>query len=287
MISSSQTKLLRSLQMKKHRDRQRLYTVEGSKMALDLIKGVGDKGHRPERIFATGEWIAAHAKLLGSLTDRVVEGTENELRKISNMVTPQPVVCLVNMPEKSSLETGQSGKSGEVVDRPEKEGPEQNIPDGPILVFESIRDPGNLGTIMRTANWFGISMLVCSPDSVDQYNPKVVQATMGAIFRVTVNYRELEGWLSGLVKDKHRIFGTFLEGESIYRSDLGGAPVILFGNESHGLSNNYDRYLDRKIAIPPFFGRKEGPESLNVASTVAVVCSEIRREAPGSIRSGN
>lgn len=259
--------------MKKQRDRQRLYTVEGSKMVLDLIKGAEHTAHRPSRIFATEEWIDGHSAWLGPLMDRVVPGTEKELRKISNLVTPQPVICLVAMPEKSE---------------PEKDGQGPQVPGGPILVFESIRDPGNLGTIMRTANWFGVTYLVCSPDSVDQFNPKVVQATMGAIFQVEVLYRELDNWLSGLAKTERRIFGTFLEGENLYRAGLGEQPVILFGNESHGLSGRYDRYLQGKLAIPPFFSEGKGPESLNVASTVAVVCSEIRREGlQAPIRSGN
>ncbi|MGW8314217.1 MAG: TrmH family RNA methyltransferase [Bacteroidales bacterium] len=268
MISSSQIKLIRSLQMKKQRDRQRLYTVEGSKMVLDLIKGSEYTDHRPSMLFATEDWINGHSALLGPMMDRVIPGTEKELRKISNLVTPQPVICLVAMPEKSEQET--------------------KVPGGPVLVFESIRDPGNLGTIMRTANWFGISHLVCSPDSVDQFNPKVVQATMGAIFRVEVFYRELEDWLSKMGKVQRRILGTFLEGENIYRADLGEEPVILFGNESHGLSNRFDRYLQGKIAVPQFFSEGKGPESLNVASTVAIVCSEIRREGmQAPIRSGN
>jgi TrmH family RNA methyltransferase len=259
--------------MKKQRDRQRLYTVEGSKMILDLIKGAEYTDHRLSRLFATDNWISEHATLLKPFTERVVSCGENELRKISHLVTPQPVICVVEMPEKSDRE---------------KDGRGPQVPDGPVLVFESIRDPGNLGTIMRTANWFGISHLVCSPDSVDQFNPKVVQATMGAIFHVSVHYLNLEDWLAEMVTEKRSIYGTFLEGNNIFESPLGDQPVILFGNESRGLSNRYDPYLQGKLAVPSFYRDRLGPESLNVASTVAVVCSEIRRSShPPPTRSGN
>lgn len=268
MISSSQIKLIRSLRLKKQRDRQRLYVVEGDKMTEDLLDAAGQTAHHPVHLFATGRWIDSQAKRLAPVMDRVVVCTEKELLKISNLVTPQPVVCLVAMPEEESRD--------------------QQPPAGPVLVFESIRDPGNLGTIMRTASWFGINYLVCSPDSVDRFNPKVVQATMGAIFHVKVLCLDLEEWLSARVKEKRRIFGTFTEGENLYGASMGEQPVVLFGNESHGLSNLYDRYLSGKIAIPPFFTGGKGPESLNVASSVAVFCSEIRSNmAAGPTRSEN
>ena len=268
MISSSQIKLIRSLRKKKQSDRQRLYVVEGSKMTGDLLDAAGQTAHRPVSLFATEQWINSQTTRVASLKDRVVACTEKELSKISNLVTPQPVVCLVAMPE--------------------EEGWDQQPTAGPVLVFESIRDPGNLGTIMRTASWFGINHLVCSPDSVDRFNPKVVQATMGAIFHVNVLYLDLEEWLSGRVEEKRRIFGTFPDGENLYGTNMGEQPVILFGNESRGLSSRYDRYLSGRIAIPPFFSGVKGPESLNVASSVAVFCSEIRSSrAAGPTRSGN
>lgn len=256
VISSSQIKLIRSLRMKKQRDRHRLYTVEGSKMVLDLCREEEFPDHRPTRVYATRAWIDEHQSQMSPFMKLMVPCTENELHKISHLVTPQPVIGLVAMPERKRKD---------------------QLPEGTILVFESIRDPGNLGTIMRTANWFGINHLVCSPDSVDMYNPKVVQATMGAIFRVEVLYRDLVKWLPGVAEAQRGIFGTFLEGENLYQASLGEHPVILFGNESRGLSDRYDRTLKGKIAIPAFFTGGRGPESLNVASTVAVVCSELRR----------
>ncbi|RPI41797.1 MAG: TrmH family RNA methyltransferase, partial [Bacteroidetes bacterium] len=129
--------------------------------------------------------------------------------------------------------------------------------------------------ILRTADWFGFRHIICSPDSVDVFNPKVVQSTMGAIARVRVHYIELAGFLSG-TKDRP-VYGTFLEGESLYETEMDPNPVILFGNESRGLSGDYEPFLDKKISIPSFSGTENGPESLNLASAVAIFCSEIRR----------
>jgi len=148
---------------------------------------------------------------------------------------------------------------------------------GVILGFEAVRDPGNLGTIIRTADWFGIRHILCSTDSVDQYNPKVVQATMGAMARVEVHYVDLELLLGEPSMKNKPVYGTFLGGENIYETALEENPLILFGNESQGLSSRFDPFIRTRLAIPPFAGKQAGSESLNLASSVAVVCSEVRR----------
>jgi TrmH family RNA methyltransferase len=259
MISASQTKLIRSLRQKKFRDQHRLYLIEGDKMVKELLEGMLSGDHRLHRLFATVEWIRENESWLQSMDPDVTEATERELEKVSNMVTPQPVLALVNMPDPDQ-------GSAELMENP-------------VLVFESIRDPGNLGTILRTADWFGIRHVVCSPDSADLYNPKVVQATMGAIFRVKVYVREIGQMLAETGMENRRVYGTFLEGESIYQVSLDKNPMILFGNESKGLSEQYDRYIHRKISIPSYFKDGKGPESLNVAASVAVVCSELKRDS--------
>jgi TrmH family RNA methyltransferase len=268
MISAAQIKLVRSLRQKKFRDQKRLYTVEGEKMVEELLGESSLTGHRPVRLFATADYITRNRDLLSNDHLEVVEASRNELDKLSNMVTPQPVLALVSKPDPISLE---------------------EIPsDEPVLAFDSIRDPGNLGTILRTADWFGIQYIVCSPDSADLYNPKVVQSTMGALFRVEVIYANLLEWLSGFGSGQKQILGTFLEGENIYRTPLGKNPVILFGNESRGLPDLFDACLTQKISIPSFHRKGKGPESLNVASSVAVICSELkRRTAGGSTQNGN
>jgi len=268
MIPASQIKLIHSLRQKKYRDRHRLFVAEGEKMVRELLEHTGTTGYRLHRLFATAGYIQANKELLHSGGLDVTEVSEKELRKISNLVTPQPVIALVSIPVPDPA----TGKAFE----------------GPVLVFESIRDPGNLGTILRTAGWFGINHVVCTRDSADLYNPKVVQATMGALFRVKVTYLDLEEWLSRPDIAKRQILGTFLDGDNLYSVPLEKDPVILFGNESKGLSDRYNRHIGRRISIPSFSGGGYGPESLNVAAAVAVVCSELRRgNRVVPIQSGN
>ena len=257
MISTSQSKLIRSLRQKKFRDQHHIFLLEGEKMVLELISGEGKSSFPVRDLFATAKWIDAHKALLQSQSFKVIEATMAELKKVSMLVTPQPVIALVSMPE-----PGFSIKE---------------LIQTPVLAFESIRDPGNLGTIIRTADWFGISHIVCTPDSTDLYNPKVVQSTMGAITRVKVHYLELESLLKSKEMQEKTIFGTFLKGKNIYESSLDADSLILFGNESHGLSKILSPYIRHRISIPSFSPDGKGSESLTVASSVAVVCSELRR----------
>ncbi len=227
-------------------------------MINEMLDTRADTEHKIQQIFAQTDWLEQHGSTLTSSQIEVHEASAGELKKVSNLVTPPPVLALVAIPE---VDTQKSG-----------------LLSNPVLVFEAIRDPGNLGTIMRTADWFGIGHMVCSPDSVDLYNPKVVQSTMGAISRVSVHYLDLEEWMNEPEMKQRIIYGTFLDGDNIYQTTMEKDPVILFGNESSGLSNRYDPYLTRKISIPSFSQTGKSSESLNVASSVAVVCSELRRE---------
>ncbi|MEA3460929.1 MAG: RNA methyltransferase [Bacteroidota bacterium] len=257
MISTSQSKLIRSLQKKKFRDQHRLFLVEGEKMVGELASGDTENRFQIQELFANPEWIQSHLTSLQQRDIKVTEASPSEIKKVSNLVTPQPVMALVSKPEESFL-------SDELLNTP-------------VLAFESIRDPGNLGTIIRTADWFGIRHLVCTPDSTDLYNPKVVQSTMGAITRVRVHYLNIEDLLKREEMQQKTVFGTFMEGENIYETSLEPDPLILFGNESHGLSKHLNPHIHRRISIPPFSPLGSGSESLNVASSVAVVCSELRR----------
>lgn len=267
MISSSQSKLIRSLQKKKFRQQHRLFLVEGEKLVGELLEGNFEKQFHIRELFATPDWFELHASLNHAKAAKITEVTTAELKKVSNQVSPQPVMALVSVPE----------------DRFRVE----DLLHQPVLAFESIRDPGNLGTIMRTADWFGIRHIVCTPDSADLYNPKVVQSTMGAIFRVHVHYQNLETMLNRREMQAKTVFGTFTEGENLYHASLDPDPIILFGNESHGLSGRLTPFIRRRISIPSFSERGSGPESLNVAASVAVVCSELRRRSPGVTRSEN
>ncbi len=260
MISTSQTKLVRSLRQKKFRYQHRLYQVEGEKMIRELAQIKAGDNHSIYQLFATGDWIGRNENLLSSSAISPIETSPSDIKKLSNLVTPPEAMALVRIPNpqvhiKALLQTA-------------------------VLAFESIRDPGNLGTIIRTADWFGIDQIICSPDSVDVYNPKVVQSTMGAITRVSVLYMEIDQLLDQPEMKVKKVFGTFLKGEDIYQTPLGEHPLILFGNESHGLSDRFDARIHQKISIPSYSRNGKGSESLNVASSVAVVCSELKRDVP-------
>jgi len=257
MISSSKSKLIRSLQQKKFRDQHHLFLVEGEKMVLELAAVGPENRFHIRELFATPEWIDSRRTVLQLSGAELTEATQAEIKRVSKLVTPQAVIALVSIPAMRFSADA--------------------ILNTPVLAFESIRDPGNLGTIIRTADWFGIRHIVCTPDSTDLYNSKVVQSTMGAITRVQVHYQELEALLESKEMQVKTVFGTFMEGENIYETSLEPDPLILFGNESHGLSEVLSPHIRHRITIPSFSPMGSGSESLNVASSVAVVCSELRR----------
>ena len=257
MISAAKSKLIRSLQHKKYRDLHRLFLVEGEKMVLEILKAGPESDFRIRDLIATPQWLDKHHSVVEKSHAKCIEASQAEIKKVSKLVTPQPVMALVSMP---------SWQFNAALLR-----------EHPVLAFESIRDPGNLGTIIRTADWFGIRHIICTQDSTDCFNPKVVQSTMGAIGRVQVHYQDLQTLLESEKLKEKPVFGTFMEGENLYESSLGPNPLILFGNESHGLSESLFPYIQRKITIPSFTANGKGSESLNVASSVAVVCSELRR----------
>jgi len=186
---------------------------------------------------------------------------ENVMSRISSLSTPSPVLAIVKQ------------KVGKGFLAPNK---------GLYLALDSIRDPGNLGTIIRVADWFGIDGIIATEDSVDLYNPKVVQSTMGAIFRVDFQYVNLPKALAEIKKCKGMIFGTFLDGSNIYSTDLstgsGSPAVIVIGNESNGISDDVSRIVDTRLHIPAYpVGKKSGSESLNAAVATAITVAEFTR----------
>jgi len=258
MISASRSKLIRSLRQKKYRDKEGLFVMEGEKMVRELLRSHPSSAYRIRELFASPEWLEKHKDLLSASAIQIHESPARELKKVSTQTSPQGVLALIGIPEGRLRES--------------------DIQKEAILAFESIRDPGNLGTIIRTADWFGIRALICSPDSTDAFNPKVVQASMGAIIRVQVHYLDLEALLSASFMKEKEIFGTYLSGPSLYETKLGAGPLILFGNESRGISDKLSRHIPKRISIPGF-SQSDGPESLNLASTTAIICSELRRNA--------
>ena len=221
-----------------------------TKAEIQLVRALADKRGRTEH----GLFVAEGEKLIGEL--RV---SHLRVRKIFALegVFDGPEVETVaprDMERLSLLKTA-----------------------GNSLALDDVQNPGNLGTIIRLADWFGITDIVCSPGSADCFNPKVVQATMGAILRVRVHYTELAACLSAAAVQGIPVYGTFLEGENIYGSELTPEGIVVMGNEGRGVTEAVARTVTRKLFIPPWPAGRRGSESLNVAMATGIVCSEFRR----------
>jgi len=254
MLSKNQVKYLQSLRLGKFRELNRAFIAEGVKLVDDLL----NSHFRIHIIYGTPAWIESHQRIIASQEFVIQEVTEEELRKISNLVTPNEVLAVLGYPDS-------------VIPSPETFG---NI----ILLLDRIQDPGNLGTIIRTADWFGIGHVFCSNDTVDVYNPKVIQATMGSICRVSLHYTDLKQLLISL-SDTWRIYGTISDGVSIYKAEPEFPAAIIIGNESKGISEEYFPLLTHRIGIP---SRSRGAESLNAAVAAGIICSEFSRRLVSS-----
>ncbi len=244
MISKNQIKFIRQLEQKKFRHREGLFVAEGTKVVGDLLKA----GYIPHSLYATSEWIASHSMA------EATEVTDDELTRLSFQQHPQQVLALFPIPEPADLSPLTSHLS---------------------LLLDGVQDPGNLGTIIRIADWFGISNIICSEDTVDAYNPKVVQATMGSIARVNIIYTNLLELLDGLPAD-FPVYGTLLDGENIYTQELTPHGLIIMGNEGNGISDAVRQRVNRRLLIPDFHNG-DTADSLNVAIATAITCSEFRR----------
>ena len=246
MLSKSKIKLINSLKHKKFRKKENLFICEGVKIFDTLLD---KKNFKIREIFATENFAKKYPE------EKITVISESELKKISILSTPQEVLAIVEIPQRDIND--------------------ENFKSGLSLVLDHIQDPGNLGTIIRTADWFGIDRIVCSSDSVDLYNPKVVQATMGSVFSVPVFYENLETFFS---KTKNiPVFGTLLEGENIYSANLPANAIILIGNEANGIRKHHLKFITHPVTIPSF-NTKKAAESLNVAIATAIVCSEFKRQ---------
>ncbi|PID94150.1 MAG: RNA methyltransferase [Bacteroidetes bacterium] len=246
MLTKNQLKLLRALRHKKYRDQHRLFLAEGIKVVQDLM----DASFPIEEIFATTTWIEKHAQTIHQIPLNCV--TEKELQQISTLKTPHQVVA--TCPLKQAVKK-------EVLPLLVK----QQI----TLYLDAIRDPGNLGTIIRTANWFGITHLFCSPDTVDQYNPKVVQATMGALAGVNLTYITAEELFSKHPKEVP-IYGMSLTGTAIHTIQPPQNGILIIGSESHGISEEINKWVTHQITIPSATPGKTQAESLNAAIAASI-----------------
>ncbi|MFI3323988.1 MAG: RNA methyltransferase [Rikenellaceae bacterium] len=243
-----------------------------TKSEIQLLKSLSDKRSRIE----TGLFVAEGEKLIRELRDSKVlklrkiyslegvfegEGVEwvapREMERISQLKSANNSIALVDLPR---YEIDFEALSSQL-----------------ILVLDGVQNPGNLGTIIRLADWFGIENIICSESCADCFNPKVVQATMGAILRVKVHYTPLEPLLERMQQAGTPIYGTLLEGANIYDEPLSKSGAIIMGNEGQGISHEVQQFISHKLFIPPFPADRAGSESLNVAIATSVVCSEFRR----------
>ncbi|MDR2937476.1 MAG: RNA methyltransferase [Prevotellaceae bacterium] len=240
MLSKPTISLIASLAQKKYRDQHKLFVAEGQKLVAELRARM-----KPHAIYVTNS--EADGELI----------SEAEMKKISFLKTPSEVLGVFHIPpsEKSVA-------------------PSENEL---TLALDGVQDPGNLGTIIRLCDWFGIDTLVCSPHTADCYNPKVVQATMGAIAHVRVVYADLPDFLQKAKTKNIPVYGTFLEGKNIYSEQLSPAGVVVMGSEGQGISPEVEKCVTHKLYIPSFAANRSS-ESLNVATAAAIACSEFRRE---------
>ncbi len=255
MLSKNKIKFINSIKKKKYREIHKCFFAEGEKLVDELL----NSNIQIMDLFATPTWIDKNRdKITSKLNIDITEVTESELNKISALTTPNEVFAVAKQAE-SKYEI-------------------KEIKNDLSLFLESINDPGNLGTIIRIADWFGIKNIFCSEDSVDVYNPKVVQASMGAIYRIKTHYVNTNNFLTELSQiNDYNIYGTFLEGDFIYQKDLSKNGLIIMGSESHGISKNVESFITQKLFIPNYPQEIKTSESLNISVATAIVCSEFRR----------
>lgn len=250
MISKNRQKLIRSLERKKGRTETGLFVAEGPKLVGELLAA----GWRPVYVAAVERWWEENATLLTNIQEKDTI-SEEELQRTSLQKTPQQVLALfpIRNPEERLAEVAAKEL---------------------CLALDGVQDPGNLGTIIRLADWFGISHVFCSTTTADIFSPKAIQATMGAISRVHVHYIKLKEELS---QCQAPIFGTHLDGENIYQKNLSETGVIVMGNEGKGISPEVEALVNERLYIPPYPADRTTVESLNVAIATAIVCAEFRR----------
>lgn len=240
MLSKSQIKLITSLKQKKYRQQHKLFVVEGKKTINELL----NSQFQLEHLYTTTSDFEVSDVLQTKITTQ-------ELTKISFLKTPNTALAVFQIPAEQPLSF-----------------------DTLVVALDDVRDPGNLGTIIRLCDWFGVKHLLCSKETVDCYNPKVVQATMGSITRVNIVYDTLHC----LDAINVPVFGAFMDGENVYESTLPNKGVIVMGNEANGISKQVEDFVTRKISIPRF-GDIQETESLNVANATAILLSEFMRQS--------
>ena len=251
MLTNNKIKLIKSLDKKRERIESGCFVVEGEKMVRELLMS----RFETIEVFAVQQYIDELPANLKRKSE-ISAISEHDLERISFLKTPNKAVALAKLPEKRTPADLR----------------------GLSIALDNVQDPGNLGTIVRTAAWFGIANVFCSPDTVDVYNPKVIQSTMGAIFKVNVTYCDLAELAATARKAGIPMFGTRLDGENLYAAELPKNAIVVMGNESKGLSAEISALMDSNLKIPSYAPPTSDMESLNVAVATAIVCAEFRRQ---------
>jgi TrmH family RNA methyltransferase len=253
MISKNKIKQIKSLSLKKIRQKESLFLVEGDKNVSEAL----DSEYVVKEVYATAKFLRNNEKKVIRVPSVYVVSSE-EIKKISLLSQPQNALALCSIPP-----------AGDIVPRLNSF----------CLYLDDIQDPGNMGTIIRICDWFGIEMLFCSPSTVDLYNPKVIQASMGSFCRVKTVYIPFTDLLNKSVETNFPVFGTFPEGKNIYEENLPEQGLVIMGNEGRGISKEVEKKIDHRLSIPSFSGGKNRAESLNVAIAAGIICSEFKRKA--------
>ncbi len=252
MLSKNKQKLITSLAKKKYRDSHHLFLAEGDKLVSDLVSN-----HlNCVLLVCTEQWHTLHQQETGNCPEVIITD-ENQIKKVSQLKSPPPVIGVFEQ-KKDRTDT-------------------IHFHDELTLFLDDVQDPGNLGTIIRLADWFGIRQVFCSKGCADVYNHKTIQSTMGAIARVTVHYTNPITFFEEAKQANIPVYGTFLEGENIYSESLTTNGIILMGNEGKGICPELQPYVSKKLFIPNFPAGALTSESLNVSIATAIVCSEFRR----------
>lgn len=254
-VTNAIRKTVRSLAEARHRSETGLFVAEGAKCALDILPAF-----LPEMFIATPEWLADNP--LPCPEDIVFEATRADMERMTTLQSPPKVIAVCHIPEEKpqSADALVSAIKGSLV-----------------IALDRIQDPGNLGTIIRVADWMGVSQIIASPDTVGVFNHKVVQATMGSLARVKVIYRDLAPFLEHARHADIAVYGTFLDGEDIYTTPLTSDGIIVMGNEGRGVSAPVTATVSHRLFIPPYPADATTAESLNVAVATAITLSEFRR----------
>ena len=242
MLSKSRITLITSLKQKKYRLQHQLFVVEGIKTINEFL----NSSYELEHLYATRAFESV-------VKEKKTMVSELELKKVSFLKNTNSALAVFKMNSVRKIDESKL-----------------------IVALDNVRDPGNLGTIIRLCDWFGVTDLICNSETVDCYNPKVVQATMGSLTRVNVTYLDLERYLSD--KENIPVYGTFMEGENLYATATSSSSgIVVLGNEANGISESIEKVITQKITIPKF-GVEQQTESLNVAMATSIVLSEFKRK---------